>query len=33
MPFPEKTRPITIEGWMVLDVVGGTAILQGPDGV
>jgi hypothetical protein len=32
MPFPE-TRPITIEGWMVLDVVGGTAIVQGPDGV
>ena len=32
MPFPE-TRPTTIEGWMVRDVVGGTAILQGPDGV
>jgi hypothetical protein len=32
MPFPE-TRPTTIEGWMVRDVVGGTAMLQGPDGV
>jgi hypothetical protein len=32
MPFPE-TRPTTIAGWMVLDVVNGTAILQGPDGV
>jgi hypothetical protein len=30
--FPE-TRPTTIEGWMVRDVVGGTAILEGPDGV
>src|SRR5262245_50309613 len=32
MPFPE-TRPATIEGWMVYDVVGGTAVLQGPKGV
>jgi hypothetical protein len=31
-PFPE-TRPTTIEGWMVLDVVGGKATLQGPTGV
>src|SRR5262245_39991266 len=32
MPFPE-TKPTTIEGWMVYDVVGGTAVLQGPKGV
>ena len=32
MPAPE-TRPTTIEGWTVLDVRGGTATLQGPDGV
>jgi hypothetical protein len=32
MPVPE-TRPTTIEGWTVLDVQGGTAVLGGPDGV
>jgi hypothetical protein len=32
MPAPE-TRPTTIEGWIVLDVRGGTAVLGGPDGV
>jgi hypothetical protein len=32
MPAPE-TRPTTIEGWSVLDVRGGTAVLGGPDGV
>jgi hypothetical protein len=32
MPPPE-TRPTTIEGWTVLDVRGGTAVLGGPDGV
>jgi hypothetical protein len=32
MPAPE-TRPTTIEGWTVLDVRGGTAVLGGPDGV
>jgi hypothetical protein len=32
MPAPE-TRPTTIEGWAVLDVRGGTAVLEGPDGV
>lgn len=32
MPAPE-TRPATIEGWTVLDVRGGTAVLGGPDGV
>jgi hypothetical protein len=32
MLFPE-TRPTTIEGWMVRDVIGGTVILEGPDGV
>lgn len=31
-PTPE-TRPTTIEGWTVLDVRGGAAVLQGPDGV
>jgi hypothetical protein len=31
-PAPE-TRPTTIEGWTVLDVRGGTAVLKGPDGV
>ena len=31
-PAPE-TRPTTIEGWTVLDVRGGTAVLEGPDGV
>jgi hypothetical protein len=32
MPAPE-TRPTTIEGWTVLDVRGGAAVLEGPDGV
>jgi hypothetical protein len=32
MPFPE-TRPETIEGWIVRDVSGATAVLEGPDGV
>ena len=32
VPAPE-TRPATIEGWTVLDVRGGTAVLEGPDGV
>jgi hypothetical protein len=32
MPAPE-TRPTTIEGWTVLDVRDGTAVLEGPDGV
>jgi hypothetical protein len=31
-PAPE-TRPTTIEGWVVREVVGGTAVLQGPEGV
>jgi hypothetical protein len=31
-PAPD-TRPTTIEGWTVLDVRGGTAVLAGPDGV
>ncbi len=31
MPFPE-TKPTTIEGWIVRDVSGGTAVLEGPDG-
>jgi hypothetical protein len=32
VPVPE-TRPTTIEGWTVLEVRGGTVILEGPDGV
>ena len=32
VPVPE-TRPTTIEGWTVRDVRGGTAILEGPDGI
>jgi hypothetical protein len=32
MPFPE-TEPTTIDGWKVLDVVGGKATLRGPTGV
>jgi hypothetical protein len=31
-PAPE-TRPTTIEGWIVRDVRGGTAVLEGPDGI
>jgi hypothetical protein len=31
-PFPE-TKPDTIEGWTVLDVYGGTAVLDGPEGI
>jgi hypothetical protein len=30
--FPE-TKPTTIEGWTVRELVGGSAILEGPDGV
>ena len=32
VPVPE-TRPTTIEGWTVREVRGGTAILEGPDGI
>lgn len=32
LPAPE-TGPTTIDGWTVLDVRGGTAVLGGPDGV
>jgi hypothetical protein len=28
-----ETRPTTIPGWSVVDVRGGTAVLEGPDGV
>ena len=31
-PVPE-TRPTTIEGWSVRDVLGSTAVLEGPTGV
>jgi hypothetical protein len=31
-PVPE-TRPTTIEGWTVREVNGGTAVLEGPNGV
>jgi muramidase (phage lysozyme) len=27
------TRPTTIEGWTVRDVIGGTAVLEGPNGI
>ena len=32
MPVPE-TKPMTIEGWAVREVVGATAILEGPNGI
>ena len=32
VPVPE-TRPTTIEGWTIREVVGSTAVLQGPNGV
>jgi hypothetical protein len=32
IPVPE-TRPTTIEGWTVRDVVNGTAVLEGPNGI
>jgi hypothetical protein len=28
-----ETRPTTIEGWAIREVVGGTVVLQGPSGV
>jgi hypothetical protein len=28
-----ETKPTTIEGWTVLEVRGGTAVLEGPDGI
>jgi len=28
-----ETKPTTIDGWTVLDVRGGTAVLEGPEGV
>ena len=31
-PYPE-TKPTTIAGWALLEVVGGTAVVQGPNGV
>ena len=31
-PMPE-TRPITIEGWTLREVVNGTAVIEGPNGV
>jgi hypothetical protein len=31
VPVPE-TKPMTIEGWTVRDVAGGTAVLEGPNG-
>ena len=31
-PVPE-TKPRTVEGWMIRDVVGNTVVLQGPGGV
>jgi hypothetical protein len=31
-PVPE-TRPTTIDGWVLREVVNGTAVLEGPDGI
>jgi hypothetical protein len=31
-PTPE-TRPTTIEGWTLREVVNGTAVIEGPNGV
>jgi hypothetical protein len=31
-PYPE-TKPTTIAGWAIVEVVGGTAVVQGPSGV
>ena len=31
-PVPE-TRPTTIDGWVLREIVNGTAVLEGPDGV
>jgi hypothetical protein len=31
-PVPE-TRPTTIEGWMLREVINGTAVLEGPNGI
>lgn len=28
-----ETRPTTIDGWIVRDVIGGTAVLEGPNGI
>jgi hypothetical protein len=33
LPAVPETRPTTIEGWSIREVVGGTAVLQGPSGV
>jgi hypothetical protein len=32
LPVPE-TRPTTLPGWVIRDVTGGTAVLEGPTGV
>jgi hypothetical protein len=32
LPVPE-TRPTTIDGWIVRDVIDGVAVLEGPDGI
>jgi hypothetical protein len=31
-PVPE-TKPQTVEGWMIRDIVGNTVVLEGPEGV
>jgi hypothetical protein len=28
-----ETRPTTVNGWMVREVIGGTAVLEGPNGI
>jgi hypothetical protein len=32
VPVPE-TKPITIKGWTVRNVIDGTAVLEGPNGI
>jgi hypothetical protein len=32
VPVPD-TRPTTIDGWVLRDIVNGTAVLEGPDGL
>ncbi|OLB71665.1 MAG: hypothetical protein AUI16_22875 [Alphaproteobacteria bacterium 13_2_20CM_2_64_7] len=33
LPAMPETRPTTIEGWTIREVIGNTVVLQGPDGV
>ena len=33
LPAMPETRPTTIEGWTIREVIGNTVVLHGPDGV